>query len=68
MVASHNPDMIAALQSISRAEGVAEVTRFYQAHPDESGLKYRYEDLGNDIEKIFSSFNVALERIEYYGK
>lgn len=68
MVASHNPDMIAALQSISCAEGIDGMTRFYQACPDESGLRYSYEDLGNDIEKIFSSFNVALDRIEYYGK
>ena len=68
MVASHNPDMIAALQSISHAEGIDGMTRFYQACPDESGLRYSYEDLGNDIEKIFSSFNVALERIGYYGK
>ena len=68
LIASHNPDMIAALQSISRAEGIAEVTKFYQAKQYKPSLKYYYEYLGNDIEKIFSSFNVALERIKYYGE
>ena len=67
LIASHNPDMIAALQSISKAEGLEDMTKFYQACRDKSGLRYSYEYLGNNIEKIFGSFNVALERIKYYG-
>ena len=67
LIASHNPDMIAALQSISKAEGMEDMTKFYQACRDKSGLRYSYEYLGNNIEKIFGSFNVALERIKYYG-
>ena len=68
LIASHNPDMIAALQSISRSEGLSEVTKFYQAQINKSELRYYYEYLGNDIEKIFSSFNVSIERIKCYGE
>ncbi|MBU0488708.1 MAG: hypothetical protein KKD31_12235 [Bacteroidetes bacterium] len=29
---------------------------------------YNYVDLGTEIDEIFSSFNIALERIDQYGK
>lgn len=67
MVASHNPDMVAAIQAISRKEGLEEVTRFYIAEPAEAPYTYSYRDLGNSIEDIFKSFNIAYERIEQYG-
>lgn len=64
LVASHNPDMIAAIQTISAAEGV--VPDFYQA--ENAGLRFNYRHLGTDIEPIFESFNIALARIDQYGK
>lgn len=64
LVASHNPDMIAAIQAISRTEGIT--PDFYQA--DENGLRFDYRHLGDDIEPIFRSFNIALARIDQYGK
>ncbi|WP_288318934.1 AAA family ATPase [Xylanibacter caecicola] len=67
MVASHNPDMVAAIQAISRKEELTDVTRFYIAESSETPYKYSYRDLGNDIEDIFKSFNIAYERIEQYG-
>ena len=67
MVASHNPDMVAAIQAISAKEGMADVTRFYIAEPSENPYTYSYRDLGNNIEDIFKSFNIAYERIEQYG-
>lgn len=67
MVASHNPDMVAAIQAISKKEERTDVTRFYIAEPSESQYTYSYRDLGNNIEDIFKSFNIAYERIEQYG-
>lgn len=67
MVASHNPDMVAAIQAISRKEEQADQTRFYIAEPSETPYTYSYRDLGNNIEDIFKSFNIAYERIEQYG-
>ena len=67
MLASHNPDMIAAIRSISSAQGTLAATRFYQAEKDPDSLRYTYKNLGSDIEDIFRSFNIALERIKDYG-
>jgi len=67
MIASHNPDMVAAIQAISRKEDLADITRFYIAEQSETPYTYSYRDLGNSIEDIFKSFNIAYERIEQYG-
>lgn len=67
MLASHNPDMVAAIQTISKKEEMEETTRFYIAEPSELSFMYSYRDLGNSIEDIFKSFNIAYERIEQYG-
>lgn len=67
LLASHNPDMIAAIRSISSAHGTLDATRFYQAEKDPESLRYTYKNLGSDIEEIFQSFNIALERIKDYG-
>ena len=68
MVASHNPDMVAAIQAISRRQGIAESVHFYLAEEDEGKeFKYNFRDLGDSIEPIFESFNIALARIQQYG-
>lgn len=67
LLASHNPDMVAAIRSISSAQGTLENTRFYQAEKDSESLRYNYKNLGSEIEEIFQSFNIALERIKDYG-
>ena len=67
MIASHNPDMIAAIHSISIAEGIGERTHFYQAEEKAESLQYSFRHLGNEINEIFRSFNIALERIKDYG-
>lgn len=66
LIASHNPDMIAAIHSISMREGLEGDTRFYQALPV-SNDRYNFKDLGTGIEGIFESFNIALSRIKEYG-
>lgn len=67
MVATHNPDMVAALKAIAEREGVIDKTHFYIARTNEQQGGYIYKDLGADISEIFTSFNIALSRIESYG-
>lgn len=70
MVSSHNPDMVAAIQSISRKEKVLDRTLFYLAERDDKeGMPtYHTKDLGHEIGEIFDSFNIALDRIGQYGQ
>lgn len=68
MLASHNPDMVAAIQAIAVREGISEHTNFYVAKPDaETPHQYVYKHLGMDISEIFESFNLAIDRIKCYG-
>lgn len=67
MLATHNPDMVAALRAIAERENVLGNTHFYIAHQSDEPGKYTYKDLGGEIGEIFSSFNIALSRIESYG-
>ena len=69
LVASHNPDMISAIKYISEKENLSDNLTFYVAEEVESeGFgKYKFKNLGKDIEEIFSSFNIALDRINQYG-
>ncbi len=66
MVASHDPDMVAAINAMSEAEGLSEVTNFYQATKESGDSSYTYIKSGNDISRIFESFNIALDRIDGY--
>lgn len=67
LVASHNPDMVAAIQSIAQKEEVIDKTVFYLAQRGKDELCYVFSDKGTDISDIFTSFNIALSRIEQYG-
>lgn len=68
MVASHNPDMVAALQKIAEKEDMIDRTHFYQAYPEEGSYQFGYRDLGGSISEIFRSFNIATSRIQDYGE
>lgn len=70
MVSSHNPDMVAAIQSIARREKVLDRTLFYLAKRDEKvGIpSYHAKELGHEVAEIFDSFNIALDRINQYGQ
>lgn len=68
MVASHNPDMVAALQKVAEIEGLIDNTHFYQAYPQEGNYQFEYRDLGGSISEIFRSFNIATSRIQDYGE
>ena len=68
MLASHNPDMVAAIQAIANKEGILDNTNFYVANPSaENPHQFVYKYLGHEIGEIFESFNIALDRIESYG-
>ena len=67
MIASHNPDMISALRYISEKEGILDQMHFYLAEKQDNTEQFIYRDLNNDIEPIFASFNIALDRINQYG-
>lgn len=67
MIDSHNPDMVAAIRAIAEKEGVLESTHFYLSAEYDGTNQYVYKDLGHSIGEIFSSFNIALSRIEEYG-
>lgn len=67
-IASHNPDMVSAIRYISEAEGILESTDFYLAKESDERFKYNFIDLKHNIEPIFESFNIALDRLEEYAK
>lgn len=68
MVASHNPDMVAAIQKVSQVEDMIDFTHFYQAYHQDEGYQYVYRDLGGTVNEIFRSFNIATSRIQDYGE
>lgn len=67
MLASHSPDMISAIRYISEKEGNLEDVSFYLSQRMGESEQYSYRNLGQDIEPIFESFNIALDRISDYG-
>ncbi|WPV63753.1 AAA family ATPase [Chitinophaga sp. LS1] len=66
-LATHNPDMVSAIRYISEKEGTLEKVNFYLAEKTDDNFKYNYTYLGKEIDPIFASFNIALERINKYG-
>lgn len=66
-LASHNPDMVSAIRYISEKEGILDNVNFYLAEREKETFTYNYKDLGKDIDPIFGSFNIALDRINQYG-
>lgn len=67
VLASHNPDMVSAIRYISEKEGILDNVNFYLAEREKETFTYNYKDLGKDIDPIFGSFNIALDRINQYG-
>jgi energy-coupling factor transporter ATP-binding protein EcfA2 len=64
---SHNPDMVSAIRYISEKNGILDNVNFYLAKKVENSFMYEYLYLGNEIDPIFESFNIALDRINEYG-
>jgi predicted ATPase len=66
-LASHNPDMVSAIRYISEKEGILENVNFYLAERIKDKFSYNYKFLDKEIDPIFESFNIALDRINKYG-
>lgn len=66
-LASHNPDMVSAIRYISEKEGILERVNFYLAERINENFSYNYKFLGKEIDPIFESFNIAIDRINKYG-
>jgi energy-coupling factor transporter ATP-binding protein EcfA2 len=66
-LASHNPDMVSAIRYISEKEGILESVNFYLAEKVKDKFSYNYKFLDKEIDPIFESFNIAIDRINKYG-
>jgi predicted ATP-dependent endonuclease of OLD family len=66
-LASHNPDMVSAIKYISEEQGIQNNVNFYLAEKTNKEYSYNYKHLKQDIEPIFASFNIAIDRINEYG-
>lgn len=66
-IASHNPDMVSAIRYISEKEGVLKDVNFYLAERNKDAYTYNYKELGTNIDPIFESFNIAIDRVNQYG-
>ena len=69
ILASHDPDFISAIRAIAKKEGIINETNFYLSSNEkiEPSNQYVFKHLEQDIEGIFDSFNIALDRIQQYG-
>ena len=65
-IATHNPDVVSAIQDIADKEDRNENLRFYLAQRQKD-FTYTYKDTGTNVEDIFASFNRAIDRINEYG-
>lgn len=67
-LASHNPDMVSAIRYIAEKEEVLDNVNYYLAEKAEGETYlYNYRSLGTEIDPIFASFNIALDRINQYS-
>lgn len=67
-IASHSPDMVMALKYIAKKEleDFESSVKFYFAKEKEK-YRFNYENMDNNIEPIFNSFNTSLDKINKYG-
>jgi len=67
-IASHSPDMVSAIKYISEKEQTTQNLEYYLAEQTEDNpYLFNYKSLGTNIDPIFESFNIALDRINQYG-
>ena len=67
MLATHSPDFINALRSIAEKEDVLDSVQMYLSTKVSGTEQFEFKSLGVDVEPIFESFNIALDRIGLYG-
>jgi hypothetical protein len=59
--------MVSAIRYISEKEEVLDKVNFYLAKRQKDSFVYDYEFLDKNIDPIFESFNIAIDRINQYG-
>ena len=59
--------MVSAIKHIAEKEKVSDNLNFYIAEKKQDKYTYDYKHLGKEIDPIFESFNIALDRIHQYG-
>lgn len=67
-VATHSPDMVQALRYIPNKEGTGENVNFYLAEFNQENGLFDYRDLQGEIDDIFGSFNLSLDKLSNYGE
>lgn len=66
LIASHSTDFVGAMKEIATATGIKELN-FYLAE-EADNMQYIYQDLGDDVEPIFASFNKSYDKLDNYAK
>lgn len=66
-LATHNPDMVSAIRYISEKEEILNTVNFYLAEKSDKKFKFNYRYLDKEIDPIFESFNIAIDKINRYG-
>lgn len=66
-LATHNPDMVSAIRYISEKENILNKINFYLAEKSSDAFEYNYKFLDKEIDPIFESFNIAIDKINRYG-
>lgn len=66
LIASHSTDFVGAIKEIAIALDVKELN-FYIAE-EVDNMQYKYQDLGDDVEPIFASFNKSYDKLDSYAK
>ncbi|MDI9357989.1 MAG: AAA family ATPase [Phycisphaerales bacterium] len=67
-IASHAPYTVMAIRYIAEKEGTLSTTNFYIAEKQKPDIfRYNYTPAGQNIESVFGSFNIAIDRMNEYG-
>ncbi|MDR0863382.1 MAG: AAA family ATPase [Candidatus Symbiothrix sp.] len=66
-IASHDPDIVAAIKYIGEKEEIDNNLNFYFSQKEDNSFTYTYQHLGTDIGPIFESFNIAFDKINQYS-
>lgn len=67
-VATHSPDMVQALRYIPNKEKIGDNVNFYLAEFNQENGLFDYRDLQGEIDDIFGSFNLSLDKLSNYGE
>ena len=67
LIGSHNPDMVMAIKYIAKIELEDDSSVNFYVAKNFDKYRFNFENSKDDIEPIFSSFNISLDKINEYG-